>query len=109
MNGRWFKLSMDRIETIVKSLRKCRSDLESTKFELVFSFPSDEMAQEYFRKTYHWEHHDSMIKYQLDDLFFSGFKIKTDLNAKNLMYLTKCYVDLAAETKGNLYRWKQWV
>ncbi|ATD01458.1 hypothetical protein PSPO_b1640 [Pseudoalteromonas spongiae UST010723-006] len=39
-----------------------------------------------------------MIKYQLDDLFFSGFKIKTDLNAKNLICLTKCYVDLAAET-----------
>ena len=100
---------MVRIETIVKSLRKDHSDLESTEFELVFSFPSEKMAKEYFRKIYHWEHHDSMIKYQLDGIYFSGFKIKTDLNAKHLRHLTECYVDLASETEGNLYRWKLWV
>ena len=38
---------MDRIETIVKSLQKDHSDLESTEFELVFSFPSEKMAKEY--------------------------------------------------------------
>ena len=100
---------MDRIETIVKSLQKDHSDLESTEFELVFSFPSEKMAKEYFRKIYHWEHHDTMIKYQLDGLYFSGFKIKTDLNTQHLRHLTECYVDLASETEGNLYRWKLWV
>lgn len=100
---------MDRIETIVESLRKDYSELESTKFELVFSFPSEKMAKEYFRKIYHWEHHDTMIKYQLDSMYFSGFKIKIDLNTKHLKYLTKCYVNLASETEGNLYRWKLWV
>ena len=100
---------MDRIETIVESLRKDYSELESTEFELVFSFPSEKMAKEYFRKIYHWEHHDTMIKYQRDGMYFSGFKIKTDLNAKYIKCLTECYVHLASETEGNLYHWKLWV
>ena len=99
---------MDRVETIVKSLRKYY-ELESTEFELVFSFPSEKMAKEYFEKIYHWEHNDRMIQYKLDGMYFSGFKIKTDLNAKHLKYLTECYVNLASETDGNLYRWKLWV
>lgn len=104
-----FQVSMGRIETVVESLRKDYPDLESSRFELVFSFSSEKEAKEYFRKIYHWEHHDSMIKYQLNGMYFSGFKVETDLNAKHIKNLTDCYVDLASETHGTLYRWKLWV
>ena len=100
---------MDRIETIVESIGKVYPKLESGIFELVFSFCSEIAAKEYFMKIYHWEHHDTMVSYQLNADYFSGFKIETDLNAKHLKYLTDSYVDLASETQGSLYRWKIWI
>ncbi|KTF18221.1 hypothetical protein [Pseudoalteromonas sp. H105] len=100
---------MDRIETIVESIGKVYPELESGKFELVFSFRTEKAAKEYFMKIYHWEHHDTMVSYQLNADYLSGFKIDIDLNAKHLKYLTDSYVVLASETQGNLYRWKLWI
>ncbi|KJY96051.1 hypothetical protein [Pseudoalteromonas ruthenica] len=100
---------MNRIATLVGSLRKAYPEIESCKFELIFSFPTEEAAKEYFRKTYHWEHHDGMIKYQLNGECFSGFKTEIELNANYIKHLTGCYVDLASETQGSLHRWKLWI
>lgn len=102
--GVMFQVIMERIETVVESLRKYHPELESRKLELVSSFSSEKEAKEYFRKIYHWEHRVSMLKYQLNGKYFSGFKIKIDLNKRCIKHLTNCYVNIASANRGTLYR-----